>query len=455
MTDTAPSSGRAGAVVLAGGSGTRMPPGGPPKVLRSLLGKPLVEHVLDAIAAAGLGGPVVVVVPAGDPGIARALAARNPAPVFAAQPRPDGTAGALAAAEHALAEAAGAAGAPPPDTVLVLCGDAPLVRPATLGRLLAHHRQRAAAATVLTARLREPGGYGRIVRGPRGELLRIVEEPECSPAERAIEEVNAGVFALATEGLWTALASLPATHAKGERYLTDLVALLAARGQRLEALLADDPSEALGVNTLADLAAAGAVLRRRHVEQLLAAGVEIPWPDAVWIEADVTVAPGARIEPFTVLRRGVRVGPGAVVGPFAHLGPGAVLQERAEVGNFVEVKRTLLGAGAKAKHLAYLGDGTVGAGANIGAGTIFCNYDGRHKHPTVVGAGAQIGSGTLLVAPVEVGAGARTGAGAVVTRGRRIPEGETWVGVPAAPLRRPAGASGAAGGGERGEERPA
>jgi bifunctional UDP-N-acetylglucosamine pyrophosphorylase/glucosamine-1-phosphate N-acetyltransferase len=417
-----------GALVLAAGQGTRMRTERP-KVLQPLLGKPLVEHVLDALLSAGVTGPIVVVVPAGDERVQAALQGREGLR-FAVQERPDGTGGATLAGRAAL-ESAGM-----PDTLIVACGDAPLVRADTFRQLMARHQAAEAAATVLTARVPDPAGYGRIVRSGDGErVARIVEERDARPSERSIDEINSGTFAFATDGLFDLLADLPVQAHKGERYLTDAAQRQVAAGRTVAAELAGDWREVLGVNTIAQLAEAGAILRRRRVEELMAAGVEVPAPELVWVEADVSVGAGARLEPFTVLRRGTKVGPGCVVGPFAHLGPGAVLEERSEIGNFVEVKRTTVGAGAKAKHLAYLGDGSIGRGANIGAGAVFCNYDGKAKHQTVIGDGAFVGSGTMLVAPVEVEAGGGTGAGAVVTRGVTIPAGETWVGVPARPAR--------------------
>ncbi|RME74762.1 MAG: bifunctional N-acetylglucosamine-1-phosphate uridyltransferase/glucosamine-1-phosphate acetyltransferase [Planctomycetota bacterium] len=419
--------GRTGAIVLAAGQGTRMRASGP-KVLQPLLGKPLIEHVLDAIAAAGVDGPAVVVVPADDDRVAHALQDR-PGVRVAVQPQPDGTGGAALAGLRALE----ATGLPP--RVLVACGDAPLIRPETFAALIERHEQAAAAATVLTAEVPDPSGYGRIVRSGDGErVARIVEDREARPGERGIHEINSGTFVFDTEGLADLLEQLPVQPYKGERYLTDVVQRLVAARKTVAAFRAEQWQEVLGVNTIEQLADAGAILRKRIVYGLMRSGVQIPAPELVWIEVDVEVAPGARIEPFSVLRRGARVGADAVVGPFAHLGPGAQLAARAEVGNFVEVKRSTIGEGAKAKHLAYIGDAQIGPRANVGAGTVFCNYDGKDKHRSVVGEGAFVGSGSLLVAPCELAPGARTGAGAVVTRGSRVESGETWVGVPARPL---------------------
>jgi bifunctional UDP-N-acetylglucosamine pyrophosphorylase/glucosamine-1-phosphate N-acetyltransferase len=280
----------------------------------------------------------------------------------------------------------------------------------------------------------DPGSLGRVVRGAGGALLEIVEARDADPATLALAEFNTGVYAFDARRLPPALARLPRDNAKGEEYLTDAVNRLAASGD-VALLAAADPAALLGVNTMEDLARATAALGRRVLAEHMAHGVAVVSPEHTVIEVDVEIAPGARILPFTYVQRGCRIGPGAVVGPFARLRGGATLETEAEVGNFVEVKASRLGAGAKAKHLAYLGDATVGPEANIGCGTITANYDGRTKHRTVIGARARIGSGTVLVAPVEVGERAVTGAGAVVPARHDVAPGTTVVGVPARPLK--------------------
>ncbi len=418
--------GAAAAIVLAAGQGKRMR-SRRPKVLHALLGAPLLRFPLDALDGAGIERKVVVV-GVGAEEVAKALAAR-PGIELASQPEQLGTG-------HATRIGLDALGPAFENTVLVLPGDAPLLCAETLCALLDLHARERADATVLAAELPDPAGYGRIVRDAEGLVRRVVEERDATPEERAIREVNAGVYAFRAPALRRALGALRPENAQREYYLTDAIAYLVREGGRVAALRAANPDEARGVNDRAELARAAALLAERVRAAHLAAGVTIVAPALSWIEVDVEIGPDTIVEPFTVIRRGARIGAGCHVGPFAHVAEGTVLEDGAEIGNFVEVKRTRVRARAKAKHLAYLGDGDVGAGANIGAGTIFANYDGRAKHPTKVGEGAFIGSGTVLVAPVEVGPGAVTGAGAVVTRGKKVPAGETWAGVPARPLRR-------------------
>jgi bifunctional UDP-N-acetylglucosamine pyrophosphorylase/glucosamine-1-phosphate N-acetyltransferase len=426
----------AAAVVLAAGQGKRMH--SPlPKVLHKALGAPILRYPLDALDAAGVARKIVVT-GVGRADVEKAFAGRAGVE-FVPQEEQRGTAHAVLCAKEALGSFRG--------TLLVLAGDAPLVRAETIRGLLETHARREATATVLTGIVEDPRGYGRVVRAAgspdaEGLVAAIVEERDATPAERAIHEINAGAYAFDAEALFRVLPRVAPTNAQGEFYLTDVVRLLVEEGGRVAARVAEDPTEALGVNRRAELAQAAAVLLERVLERHMDAGVTIVAPHLTWIEVDVEIGPDTVIEPFTTIRRGARIGTGCKVGPFAHLSDGAVLEDGAEIGNFVEVKRTRMGPKAKAKHLAYLGDGVVGAAANIGAGTIFANYDGKAKHKTLVGERAFIGSGSVLVAPVEVGPRAVTGAGAIVTRGKRVPDGETWVGVPAKPLGNRAGGGG-------------
>jgi bifunctional UDP-N-acetylglucosamine pyrophosphorylase/glucosamine-1-phosphate N-acetyltransferase len=395
-----------------------------PKVLHKVCGAPMVRFPLDALSAAGIDRQVVVL------GVGREkvepLVAKRPGVRVAVQEAPLGTGHAVLAARPLLEDWTG--------DLVVLPGDAPCVTPETIERLLREHRRAEAAATVVTARCPSPLGYGRVVRDGEGRIARIVEEKDAAPHERAIDEVNSGMYVFRAERLWQALEQVRPENAAGEYYVTDVVRILLAQGLRVATVEAPF-AEVEGVNDRAQLAQASAVIRDRVLSTLMRdVGVTVVDPSTTWVEVDVHVGPDTVIEPFSVVRAGARIGAGCHIGPFAHISEKVVLEDGAEIGNFVEVKRTRMGKKAKAKHLAYLGDGDVGAGANIGAGTIFCNYDGSAKHPTKVGEKAFIGSGTLLVAPVEVGASASTGAGAVVTRGKKVPAGETWIGVPARPL---------------------
>jgi bifunctional UDP-N-acetylglucosamine pyrophosphorylase/glucosamine-1-phosphate N-acetyltransferase len=340
----------------------------------------------------------------------------------------------------------------------VLSGDVPLVTAETLGALLAAAGEGGAAMAV--ADLDEPGSLGRVIAATDGTLDRIVEARDATAAELAVPTVNAGLYVLPAPAIWAELRRLEPTNAQGELYLTDAVTALAAAGTRVKLVRLADPDEALGVNSRQELARVHRLLVERKLHSLMTAGVTVLEPHRTRIDEDVrvgpdtvihpdvtllgrtaigtgctlhqgawlrdtTVADEAVIEPYSVLD-GAEVGPGCRVGPFARLRPGARLAARARVGNFVEVKASRLGPGAKANHLAYLGDADVGEGANVGAGVITCNYDGESKHPTRIGAGAFVGSDTLLVAPVEVGDGAVTAAGTVVTRD--VPAGALAVG---------------------------
>ncbi|WP_374449513.1 bifunctional UDP-N-acetylglucosamine diphosphorylase/glucosamine-1-phosphate N-acetyltransferase GlmU [Stella sp.] len=404
------------AVVLAAGEGTRMK-SSLPKVMHPVAGRPMVGHVLDAVAGAGIGRVAVVI----GPGMERLARWVAPHPT-AVQSERRGTAHAVLAARAEIAAGA--------DDLLVVFGDTPLVSPGTIAGLLAE-RRRGAAVAVLGFRPADPSPYGRFVLDAAGGLERIVEARDATEAERRIGLCNAGLMAIDGARALDLLDRVGCDNAKGEYYLTDLVAV--ARGLGLPCRFAEAPeAELMGVNTRLDLARAEAAMQERLRRRAMAEGATLIAPETVFLAADtrlgrdvtvhphvvfgpgVTVADGAEIRSFSHLEQAT-VGAGALVGPFARLRPGAELGEGAHVGNFVEIKAATLGAGAKANHLAYIGDASVGAGANIGAGTITCNYDGFAKYRTDIGAGAFIGSNTALVAPVTVGAGAIVGAGSVVT----------------------------------------
>jgi bifunctional UDP-N-acetylglucosamine pyrophosphorylase/glucosamine-1-phosphate N-acetyltransferase len=424
-------------VVLAAGKGTRMK-SQRPKVLHPLAGIPLVAHVLRTVDELQPASTTVVLGHEAA-SVERALTEHHGLGFVVQEPQL-GTGHALLQAETALAGKTG--------VVLLLSGDVPLLRAETLRRLVAHHGAHRAAATVLTTVLREPFGYGRIVRAA-GQIVRIVEERDATPQEREIGEVNTGIYAFDLPPLFDALRSVATENSQGEYYLPDLVGIYRARHLPVETLAVDDPSEVRGVNSQAELAALAGVVRRARVEALMSGGVVCLDPDTTYVDMDVEVGAdtvlhpsvyldgrtrigagceihagarivdcvvedGALVGNYSVLQAS-RVGDNAVVGPFARLRPDSDVQEGAHVGNFVELKKTVLGPGSKANHLAYLGDATIGAGVNVGAGTITCNYDGVKKHPTIIEDGAFIGSDSQLVAPVRVGKGAYVAAGSSVT----------------------------------------
>jgi bifunctional UDP-N-acetylglucosamine pyrophosphorylase/glucosamine-1-phosphate N-acetyltransferase len=284
---------------------------------------------------------------------------------------------------------------------------------------------------MLTAVVDDPSGLGRVVRGTDGGLLRVVEEKDAAPDVRAIREINSGIYVFSRARLDALLPKVGRKNAQGEYYLTELLSLEREGGGKVALVVADDPGEAAGVNAPAELLRAREILQRRIFAHLLASGVRVVAPHLTCIEAGVSIGEGCVIEPFSVIRSAVTIAAFSRVGPFAHVRPGSRLERGVQVGNFVEVKGSRIGAGTRALHLSYLGDADVGPDANIGAGTITANFDGRKKHRTRIGPGAFIGSGTVLVAPVAVGRGARTGAGAIVLGGRDVPAGATVVGVPA------------------------
>ncbi|HWH01112.1 MAG TPA: bifunctional UDP-N-acetylglucosamine diphosphorylase/glucosamine-1-phosphate N-acetyltransferase GlmU, partial [Pilimelia sp.] len=425
-------------IVLAAGEGKRMK-SALPKVLHPLLGRTLLGHVLAAAAAAGAHRTVVVVGHGADQVTAH-LAEIAPDAVAVLQAEQHGTGHAVRVALEALPELTG--------TVAVLNGDVPLLRPQTLAGLLRAHEEGRAAATVLAAEVADPSGLGRIVRGADGRLEAIVEERDATDAQRRIREVNAGIYAFDAKLLGAALGKLSRDNDQGEEYLTDVLGLLAGAGEAVGVRVAEDPAETLGCNDRAELAGLRARLRDRVNDSWMRAGVTMLDPASTWIDvtvelaADVTLEPNVQLRGRTVLAAGATVGPdttlvdtevgagatvvrahavGAVVGPqatvgpYAYLRPGTRLADRAKVGTFVETKNAEIGVGAKVPHLSYVGDATIGEGTNIGAATVFVNYDGVAKHRTVIGDHARTGADNMFVAPVRVGDGAYTAAGSVIT----------------------------------------
>ena len=423
-------------VILAAGQGTRMR-SATPKVLHDVCGRPMIAWPVAAAQAAGAGRIVVVDAPA------RPLeGVLGDAVEIAVQEVPDGTGGAVAAALDRI---------PDGEPVVVLSGDVPLVSPASISELVAAHLAGGAPATVATAILEDPSGYGRVIRGGDGGFERIVETKapgDATDEELAIAEINSGTYVFDAAALKATLPRVGTHNAQRERYLPDVLTLLRAEGQPVAVHVTADPLLLLGVNDRADLARVRAIARRRIADAHLRAGVDITEPDATVIDAGVQIGPDSVIEPGTVLRgatrigSGCRIGPGTTitdavvgdgatilhsylvdcevrdgvsVGPFAYLRPGTVLRDRAKVGTFVEIKNSDIGEGSKVPHLSYLGDADIGPGSNLGAGSITANYDGRHKHRTSVGAGVRGSVHTSYVAPVTVGDGAWTAAGSVIT----------------------------------------
>lgn len=417
-------------LVLGAGRGTRLSATEetPPKVLVECLGVPLIEHVRRAVGALAPSRTVVVTGHKAEV-VDEWLGANWPEATPVLQRPQLGTGHAVRLALDAIPDFEG--------DVVVVYGDVPQLAPADLERLLHRHRVDGAAASVLTGVTDEPGSLGRILRYEDGRFCRIVEAKDAAdrPEILQIKEFNSGIYVFDAAALRPAVGALKRDNAQGEEYVTDAVRLIADQGGRVALVVAQNPEALRGVNDWSELAAAYGLLRRRIAGGHMSRGVTIVDPDTTVIEADVQIEAGARILPFTYIERGCRVGKGAVVGPYARLRGKAVLEASAQIGNFVEVKNSHIGEGAKAKHLTYLGDADVGDGANVGCGVITANYDGTHKHRTDIGKAASIGSGTVLVAPVTVGEGGTTGANAVVTAGKDVPAGATVVGVPARVIR--------------------
>ncbi len=440
-------------IILAAGQGTRMR-SKLPKVLHTLAGKPMVWHALRAVEGLTDFPPVLVVGYKAED----VQAAIGDAAQYAVQSEQLGTGHAVASARGLVEGLA--------DTVLVTFADMPLLRRESLEALLSQH-QRSGGPVTMTSFMGEPGSaFGRVIRGADGHVAAIVERADATPEQLEIREYNVSAYCFAAEWLWPALERIPLS-AKGEYYLTDVVGLAVADGLTVDAMVLDDPAEAVGPNDRVDLAAAEKVMRRRINEKWMLAGVTIINPDATYIEPEVQIGQDTIIQPNTHLRGATvigedcEIGPDTTIiaskvgnkarlaqsvleyaevedhvtmGPFCHLRKGAHLAEGVHLGNFGEVKESYLGPHTKMGHFSYIGNATIGANVNIGAGTITCNYDGEKKNPTEIGDDVFLGSDTMLVAPVKIGDRSVTGAGAVVTRD--VPPDTLVVGVPAKEKRR-------------------
>ena len=423
-------------VILAAGQGTRMK-SQLPKVLHPIGNRPLIDHVLRTAESVSPATITVIVGYGAD--AVRQFLGQRPNMWVAIQEPQLGTAHALRQAEPVLAGRTG--------TLVLLSGDVPLLSADTLRRLVDAHHGAGAAATVVTATVDRPYNYGRIVRS-KGRIARIVEERDASPAQRRIKEINSGIYAFDLEPLFDALGGIASRNAQGEYYLTDLVGIYRRRKLPVETLLVENPLEIRGINSRSELAEVSSLVRQKKNEELMAAGVTLIDPATTYIDADVEIGGDTVIHPGAIIEGqsrigsaceihghvrivdseigdrvtvnnfclivGARVAAEASLGPFAHLRPDSVVGVGAKVGNFVELKKTTLGAGSKANHLSYLGDATIGANVNVGAGTIVCNYDGQKKQQTIIEDGAFIGSDTQLIAPVTVGRGAYVGTGTTV-----------------------------------------
>jgi bifunctional UDP-N-acetylglucosamine pyrophosphorylase/glucosamine-1-phosphate N-acetyltransferase len=426
-----------------------------PKVLHQICGRPMIGYVLDTLADVGIPSPIVVVGHGAD----QVRSALGDGARYVLQAEQLGTGHAVM---QALPHLEGFTG-----TVLIQNGDLPFLRAATIRTLLEHHQAQRAAATILTDQRDDPSGYGRVIRDANGNVRRIVEEADASPEEREVREINAGMYVIEAGALRDALRALTPANAQGEYYLTDAVAALLHGGHTVAAVVVASSQEATGINSRVELAAAEAAMRAALLNRLMAGGVTIIDPNTTYVHAgvrvgrDTVVHPGTFLEGRTVVGEECRIGPnarlidaevgdrvtivastlescsvgeGTRVGPYSRIRPGVRVGRHVEIGNFAEMTRSTVGDRTKVHHMSYLGDATVGAGVNIGAGTVTCNYDGKSKHPTIIEDGAFIGSDTMLIAPVRIGRGAVTGAGSVVKRD--VPPHGVAVGVPARVIRR-------------------
>jgi bifunctional UDP-N-acetylglucosamine pyrophosphorylase/glucosamine-1-phosphate N-acetyltransferase len=425
--------------IMAAGKGTRLK-SKHPKVLHEVGGKPLLAHVISAASKVVAPQDIYAIVGHEADLVQKTVGGTGVG--FVRQEPQRGTGHALMCARDALRGY---------ETVLVLSGDAPLITSATIGQLLEFHRQNQAAMTLLSAKLEDPTGYGRIIRaGPKSdEVKAIVEEKSCTPAQQTIREINSGFYAFSVKALFEHIDELKIDNPHGEYYLTDMAAVLRQAKQKVVAVETENPSEILGSNTRAELVELDQKMRAEKCRELMAQGVTIFNPASCVIDSDVEIGPDTTIEPFvqllgktkigsdcrirsysivqnSLIGDGVMIRPGcvldeaqvasgALLGPYSHLRPGSEIGEGAHVGNFVETKKVKLGKGSKANHLTYLGDAEIGSGVNIGAGTITCNYDGVHKHKTTIEDGVFVGSDSTLVAPVKLGKGAYVGAASCIT----------------------------------------
>jgi len=421
------------AIILAAGEGKRMR-SRQPKILHRLCGRPLVGYPLRL--ARTFADRVVMVVPPSADGVAQ-VAGEGVLTVVQRERLGTG---------HAVVQAKDACGE---ETILVLPGDMPLLTVETIERLLNHHKAASAAATLLTAIVDNPAGYGRVLR-QRGRVARIVEDRDATDDQKKINEIGTSVYCFDARRLWSALAEVRPDNDQGEYYLTDVVAILSRAGATVEAVTVADPSEAQGVNDRKQLAAVAVVQRRRILDRLMESGVTIVDPASTYVEDTVTIGPDTVVQPQTVIEGATVIGSECVIGagshvsgsrladrvvlkpysiieeaaidedatlgPFCHLRPGCHIGAGAEIGNFAELKKSRVGKKTKIHHVSYMGDATLGERVNVGAGTITCNYDGQRKHPTVIGDGVFVGTNSSLVAPLTIGEGAYVAAGSVITR---------------------------------------
>lgn len=409
------------AIILAAGKGERMK-SKLPKVLHPVCSRPMLGYVLDLVAGSRIKDFTVVLGYEHEQ-----VKAYLPAGVKTVlQKKQLGTADAV---KQALPSIKGEH-----DAVIILYGDTPLLKKETIASLIKRHIESKAGATILTAKVEKPFGYGRILRDQYSSVCGIVEEKDADDFQKEIKEINTGIICFDQAKLRESLKQVKPNNKKKEYYLTDCIRLLAAKGEMIESFLLEDINESLGVNSRVELAQANAIMRKTINEGFMKSGVTIVDPENVYISFGVKIGLDSVIYPFTVIEKDVKIGNQCSVGPFCRLRPGTRLEDNVSVGNFIEISRSRLASKTRAKHFGFIGDTRIGRHANIGAGTVTANYDGKNKNITQIGDESFIGCDTVLVAPVKIGRHAKTGAGSVVTRGKNVKDNAVVVGIPARPL---------------------
>ena len=409
-------------IVLAAGEGTRMK-SETPKVLHSIYGKTLIEYVLDTLEKLGI-NKTVTVIGYKSRDVAKFIGSKSEVVI---QEKRLGTADAV---KQGLKKLSGFKG-----DILILCADAPLISNETLQALIEVSRRSKNDCAVLTATIKNPTGYGRILRNDEGQIVKIIEEKDASLYEKVIEEINTGVYCFKAKSLFENIDKIKPNRIKKEYYLTDIIEIFSSQDSVVESYETIDIEEIIGINSRFELIQAHKIMRQRIIKRIIDSGVTIVDPNTVYIDEDVEIGMDTIIEPFVRIERNVKIGKKCQLGPFLRIRPGSIIKDNVKLGNFVEVVRSTIKSNSKANHLAYIGDSQVGEAVNIGAGAVTANYNGKDKNATIIGDNAFIGSGSILVAPVEVGKGAITGANSLVTKGK-VRSGAVVVGVPAREIKK-------------------